>query len=136
MKSFLILFTFLLVSINLHAQTTNDDIIIGTNPLKDVINRIGKEVTAVDSVYGGKAFENQTLLNVGGSHPNQLLTVFIDKKDYKNFKGEILTLYLNKRVSIKGKVSEFKGKPQIVVTDPKQIVVNPKEKNGLYVIIN
>lgn len=138
MKLIISVFALILFSLSLKAQEPIEikDVIIGQWRFKDILKAADKEVVVVDSVYGGRAFENHTLLNIGGKFPNQVLSVFIAKKDYKNFEGDILKLYLNKRISVSGKVTNFKDKAQIIVTDQKQINQHLNWKPGLNVIIN
>ncbi|TKC09666.1 hypothetical protein [Pedobacter frigoris] len=122
MKTLLLVCSFVFASFSLSAQEgVAVDQIIGHWDLKDIPKAVGKEVVIVDSVYDGRAFENHTLLNVGGKYPGQIISVFIAKKDYKNFSDDILKLYLHKKISVSGKLSIFNEKAQIVVTDPKQI---------------
>lgn len=137
MKLIISIFALILFSISLKAQDPVEikDVIIGHWNFKDILKATDKEVVVVDSVYGGRSFENHTLLNIGGKFPNQLLSVFIAKKDYKNFDGDILRLYLNKRISVSGKVTNFKDKAQIIVTDQKQLNQHLSWKPGLNVII-
>ncbi len=52
--------------------------------------------------------------------------VVFDKALKKSFEGKLEDAYLNKRIKIRGVVSEFKGEPQIVVSHPDQIVVVDK----------
>lgn len=137
MKLIISVVTLILFSVSLKAQEPIEikDVIIGHWRFKDILNAADKEVVVVDSVYGGRAFENHTLLNIGGKFPNQVLSIFIAKKDYKNFDDDLLKLYLNKRISVSGKVTIFKDKAQIVVTDQKQINQHLDWKSGLNVII-
>lgn len=137
MKSLLSIFAILLFSTLLKAQEPIEikDYVIGHWNFNDILKTTGKDVVVVDSVYGGRVFENHTLLNIGGKFPNQLLSVFIAKKDYKNFDGDLLKLYLNKRISVSGQVTNFKDKAQIIVTDQKQINHHLNWKTGLNVII-
>jgi hypothetical protein len=137
MKLIIPVFALILFSISLKAQEPVEikDVIIGHWSFKDILKATDKDVVIVDSVYGGRSFENHTLLNIGGKFPNQLLSVFIAKKDYKNFDGDILKLYLNKRISVSGKVTNFKDKAQIIVTDQKQLNQHLSWKPGLNVII-
>jgi hypothetical protein len=121
MKTLLLICLFVSASFGLQAQEIEVDQVIGHWELKDIPKADGKEVVLIDSVYDGRAFENHTLLNVGGNFPNQLITVFIDKKDYEKFGGDVLKLYLHKKISVHGKLSLHKDKPQVVVTDPKQL---------------
>ncbi|MCX2430502.1 MULTISPECIES: hypothetical protein [unclassified Pedobacter] len=90
---------------------------------KDVGQYIGKTVTICDSVYTTKTLDKLTLINLGGAFPKEFITVVINKADESKFTSEPASMYLGNNVCITGIVSEFKGKPQIVVTDPKQIVI-------------
>ncbi len=90
---------------------------------KDASQYIGKTVTVCDSVYGTKALNKLTLINVGGAYPKELLTVVVNKEDISKFSSEPASMFLGNKICITGIVSEFKGKFQIVVTEPKQILV-------------
>ena len=65
-----------------------------------------------------------TFINIGGKYPDQLLTIVIwgnirEKLGYapedKKYTGGMAV--------ITGKVELYKGKPQIVITDPKQLSI-------------
>lgn len=88
---------------------------------------IGKEVTVCGKVYGGKflaqAKGTPTLINMGAAYPNSPFTIVIfgESRNRFSYKPEE---YLNgKQVCISGKVKEFKGKPEIVVSAPDQISI-------------
>lgn len=121
MKTLLLICLFLSASFGLKAQGVLVDQVIGHWELKDTPKAVGKEVVLVDSVYDGRAFEDHTLLNIGGKFPNQLISVFISKKDYEKFGGDVLKLFLHKKISVNGKLTLYKEKAQVVVTDPKQL---------------
>ncbi|WP_219225925.1 hypothetical protein [Pedobacter antarcticus] len=118
MKTLLLIFSLLTASFSLKAQ---QDVVIGHWDFKEISKAAGKEVVIVDSVYDGRTFDNHTLLNVGGKYPGQIISVFIAKNDYHNFDGDILSLYLHKKISVSGKISMYKDKAQIIVTNPKQL---------------
>lgn len=118
MKILLIICSLLAVSFSLKAQ---QDVVISQLDLKEITKAVGKEVVLVDSVYDGRAFDNHTLLNIGGKYPGQIVSVFIAKNDYKNFDHDILSFFLHKKVTINGKVSMYNGKAQIIVTRPEQL---------------
>ncbi|GEO08319.1 hypothetical protein [Segetibacter aerophilus] len=82
---------------------------------------IGKTVTVCSRVYGVKELEKVNFVNIGGAYPNSPLTVVIFAKDKNAFKS--LPEYDNKNVCVTGKVEDYKGKPQIVITKPDEIVV-------------
>jgi hypothetical protein len=71
-------------------------------------------VKVCSKVYGHKDFGSMVLVNMGGEYPNSLFTVVL--------RGDAKGLELDgKLICINGKVIDYKGKPEIVVTDPKQV---------------
>jgi len=90
---------------------------------KDAAQYIGKNVTICDSVYSAKALDKLTLINLGGAYPKELLTIVINKEDQVKFPSEPSSMFMGNKVCVTGTITEFKGKKQIIVTDPKQIVV-------------
>ncbi|WP_293741357.1 hypothetical protein [uncultured Pedobacter sp.] len=90
---------------------------------KDVAQYVGKNVSICDSVYSAKALDKLTLINLGGAYPKELITIVINKEDERKFPSEPSSMFIGNNVCVTGVVSDFKGKKQIVVTDPKQIVV-------------
>ena len=83
-------------------------------------------VTICDKVFGGKYFSNSgmTLLNLGGDYPDQKISIVIKGDDRAKFKDAPETYYKDKKVCVTGRQEMYKGKPEIVVTDPSQIQVN------------
>ena len=65
-----------------------------------------------------------TLLNLGGNYPNQLLTIMIPGKDRDKFKEKPEEVYKGKAVCVTGKIVDYKGKPEIVVSDPGQLILD------------
>jgi len=83
---------------------------------------IGDTVLVIDKVYGSKVFENgTTLLNMGGDFPNHLLTLMIRADDKSKFTYQLDKQLQGKYILVTGKIVDYKGKPEIVITDPKQI---------------
>ncbi len=83
---------------------------------KDAANHANDYVVVSDKVYGYKAMEGLTLVNVGAAYPDQLLTVVL-KGDAIAIAGELD----GKVIQVTGKVEIYKGKPEIIVKDPKMI---------------
>jgi hypothetical protein len=84
-----------------------------TLPLNEVSQHIGEDVHVCGKIYGYKEFSGLTLLNMGADYPNQLLTIVLKgeaNKEYSGLKG--------KEVCVSGKLQDYKGKPEIIVTDP------------------
>jgi hypothetical protein len=80
----------------------------------DLAKHIGETVKVCSKVYGHKDFGSMVLVNMGGEYPNSLFTVVL--------RGDAKGLELDgKLICINGKVIDYKGKPEIVVTDPKQV---------------
>lgn len=93
---------------------------------KDAAKHLNETVMVCDKIAGGKYFDNSqtTLLDVGAPHPNETLTVVIKGDDRKKFEAAPDTYFLNKKVCITGKVIDYKGKPEIVVTEAAQLVLD------------
>ena len=79
---------------------------------------MNKTVRVSGMVYGYKEMEALTLVNMGAAYPDQLLTVVLKK--------QAMTLAAGidgKKIIVTGQVVEYKGKPEIVVTNPKAIEI-------------
>jgi len=90
-----------------------------TISINDVNKYIDQEITVKTKMYGYKTFENMTLVNMGAEYPNQLLTVVL--------KGKLIELYkkfASNDIFISGKVINYKGKPEIIVTENSQIKIS------------
>jgi len=56
----------------------------------DYVNAyMGQKVEVCSKVYGVKATEKITFINLGAAFPNAPLTVVIFAKDFPNFKGSV-----------------------------------------------
>ena len=74
------------------------------------------------SIYGSYV---PTFLNVGGTYPNNPLTVVIWADVRKTFEEKPEEFYKEKTVCIFGKITLFKDKPQIVLYNKNQLALNP-----------
>ena len=110
-------------SVKTFAQTT-----ITTIDVKDAAKHIGETVVITDKIYGGKFLVGPglTLLDMGGAHPNEVLTLLIKGDDRKKFTKAPEDLFNGKNVTVTGTVIDYKGKPEIIITDPAQIKVIEK----------
>jgi micrococcal nuclease len=90
---------------------------------KDASKHLNENVMVCDKVFGGKYLDraNLTLIDMGGSHPRELLTLVIKGDDRKKFKSAPEESFKGKNVCVTGKVIDYKGKPEIMITDPGQI---------------
>jgi hypothetical protein len=96
-----------------------------TVAVKNASRHIGQTVKICDKVFSGKLIEpsNITLLDIGGDEPSQGLTIMIPGADRTKFKGKPEIDYTGKDVIVTGKLATYKGKPEIVITDPKQLKI-------------
>lgn len=95
---------------------------LSTNYLS-LINRNG--VTVCDSVYQTKLDTRSGIifLALGGKFPKQPLTIEIFNRDVENFPEMPDSFFMNKRVCVTGTISQYKGKWQIVIKQPDEILI-------------
>jgi hypothetical protein len=100
------------------AQATAGSATAKTIDIHDAADHYNEYVQVSAKVYGYKALDNMTLVNLGAAYPDQLLTIVLrgDAKDlYNGWDGQT--------IGVTGKIVSYKGKPEIVVTDPKMVVM-------------
>lgn len=90
-------------------------------------DHIGETVQITGKVTGIRHLQNAkntpTFINVGGKYPNQLLTIVIWGNVRKQFTYDLDKKELStSMVTVTGKLELYKEKPQMVITDPNQIV--------------
>ena len=97
--------------------------------LEDISKHIGDSVKVCAKIYGGifleRVKDTPTFLNVGGSYPNNPLTIVIWADVRKEFEQKPEEFYKDKAVCIFGKITLYKDKPQIVLYNKNQLVINP-----------
>jgi hypothetical protein len=82
--------------------------------LEEIKNFVGKTVSTQGKVYSSRDIGSMVLINLGGAYPNQLLTIAL--------KGAAKELKLDdKTVTVEGEVIDYKGKPEIIISDPAKI---------------
>jgi DNA/RNA endonuclease YhcR with UshA esterase domain len=96
-------------------------------PAAEAAKHIGEKATVCDKVYGGRYLDNAngkpTLLNLGAAFPNNPFTFVIFGDDRKKFSYQPETFLIDKEVCVTGEIKEFRGKPQIVVSDTAQVIL-------------
>jgi len=92
---------------------------------KNAAKHIGETVTICDKVFSGKLVtpSNTTLMNIGSYDPDLTLTVVIPATARDKFKGTPEADYTGKDVTVTGKLISYKGKPGIIIIDPKQLKI-------------
>ena len=76
----------------------------------------------VTGSYADSSKGHPTFLNLDKPYPNQIFTVVIWGENRTKF-GKPEEDYKGKRVCVTGKITAYAGKPEIVVSDPKQMTV-------------
>lgn len=115
---FLTLF-FLLVTSSLFAQDT----VISVNEVRDYI---GQEVSVqgkVDEVVSLSSTRGKpTYFNMGGKYPDNKFTLLLWKSNKHKFtKG--VDYYEGRKIKVIGLIEMYRGKVQMVISDPGQIEV-------------
>jgi DNA/RNA endonuclease YhcR with UshA esterase domain len=88
----------------------------------EAAEHVGETATitgAVDGVH--QSGKGNIFLNMGGKYPNQAFTAFIPSANAAQFSKP--QQYEGRTVSVSGKISLYKGKPEIIVNSPSQISV-------------
>jgi hypothetical protein len=86
--------------------------------LEEVKNYTGKTVTVSGKAFSSRDIGSMVLVNLGAAYPNQLLTLAL-KGDAKALGSSIE----GKEVTITGQVIDYKGKPEIIISDPALMTV-------------
>jgi hypothetical protein len=92
-------------------------------------NHVGETVTVCGKVMSPKFASSTkgqpTYLNLDKPHPGAIFTVVIFGSDRPKF-GEPEVAFKDTTICVTGKVQEYRGTPEIIASDPKQIVVKGK----------
>jgi len=87
-------------------------------------NHVGEKATVCGEVasthYAARSRGNPTFINLDKPYPNQIFTVLIWGSDRPKF-GDPEEAYRSKRICVTGKISDYKGVPEIVAYEPTQI---------------
>ena len=90
---------------------------------------IGEQATVCGLVRSARWASNSnrrpTFLNLDAAYPKQLFTVVIFEENRGKFTPAPETQFDRKRICVTGKIEDFRGTPEIVVSMPVQIVETP-----------
>jgi len=78
----------------------------------------------VSATYASRAKGQPTFLNLDQPYPNTIFTVVIWGSDRGKFAPSPETAFKGKTVRVTGKITVYRGTPEIVVHDPTQIIVD------------
>jgi len=91
---------------------------------EDAVRHIGETATVCGVVASAKfeanAKSQPTLLDLGKSNPHAVFSAVI-YGDHRSKFGTPETSLRGKRICVTGQISDYRGKPEIVLTDPSQL---------------
>jgi hypothetical protein len=86
----------------------------------EAAKHVGETATVKDRVDGfHQSGKGNIFLNMGGKYPNQAFTAFIPAANAGQFPNA--QQYEGRIVAVLGKITLYKGKPEIIVNSPSQI---------------
>jgi hypothetical protein len=89
-------------------------------------DHVGEQTTVCGKVasarFAATTRGKPTFLNLDKPYPNQIFTVLIWGENREKF-GTPEEKYWDKQVCVTGKITEYRGAPEIVVSDPQSIEV-------------
>ena len=90
---------------------------------------IGKLATVCGRISGTHVTKSgKILINFGGEYPNELFTAVIMEDDTAKFTDYNPAKFPdNKKICVRGRIVDYKGKPEIIIRNPSQITF-PEEK--------
>jgi DNA/RNA endonuclease YhcR with UshA esterase domain len=90
---------------------------------------IGETATVCGEVvstrYASSTKGHPTFLNLDKPYPSQIFTVLIWGEDRGKF-GAPEEIYRGKHACVTGKISEYRGVPEVVATQPSQLTIEGK----------
>ena len=88
---------------------------------------VGEQATVCGKVvsahYAARSKGNPTFLNLDEPYPKQIFTILIWGSDRAKF-GDPESRYAEKQVCVTGKITNYRGAPEIVANDPTQIEIH------------
>ena len=76
----------------------------------------------VSARYASRSKGQPTFLNLDEPYPNEIFTIVIWGENRPKF-GTPESKYTDAKVCVTGKISSHRGKPEVVATEPDQIVL-------------
>ncbi|CAN5453710.1 hypothetical protein BH11BAC1_BH11BAC1_29390 [soil metagenome] len=84
---------------------------------------VGKLATVCGRITGTHVTKSgKVLINFGGEYPNELFTAIIMEDDTAKFTDYNPAEFPdNKKICVRGRIVDYKGKPEIIINNPSQI---------------
>ena len=118
MKRIATCFLFLLLAFSTAAQTNKITPAEAKDHVGETRTVCGK---VVSTHFASKSKGEPTFLNLDEPYPKEVFTILIWGSDRAKF-GTPETKYRDEKVSVTGKITSFRGKPEVIATEPSQIV--------------
>ena len=88
----------------------------------EAVKHVGEVATVTDRVDGvHQAGKGNIFLNMGGKYPNQAFTAWIPSANAAQFSNP--QQYEGKTVAVSGKITLYRGKPEIIVANVSQVLI-------------
>ena len=91
---------------------------------EDAVRHIGETATVcgvvASAMFEANVQDQPTLLDLGEPSPHAIFTAVIYGDNRSKF-GTPETSLRGKRICVTGQISDYRGKPEIVLTDPSQL---------------
>jgi hypothetical protein len=105
---------------SVNASSSSGSTSKGTAPITidilDAAAHAGEEVKICSKIVGYKTLDAMTLVNLGAAYPDQLLTMVLRGEAKSGY-----TIVDGQAICVTGRIEIYKGKAEIVVTNPGQI---------------
>lgn len=120
-KLLLLLFLSISFTFSVRAQTNR---ITAAEARKHVGERATVCGLAASTRYANRSNGQPTFLNLDKPYPNQIFTVVIWGSNRAKF-GSPENKYRDKKICTTGKIAEYRGVPEMIVSDPSQLHIDP-----------
>jgi DNA/RNA endonuclease YhcR with UshA esterase domain len=88
----------------------------------EAAKHVGEIATVTDKVNGvHESSRRNIFLNMGGKYPSEVFTAFIPSASAAEFSNP--QQYEGKTVAVSGKITLYRGEPEITVTNVSQIII-------------
>lgn len=125
--SFLLLFGISFAPISLlTADNEKEEAPISSKEAHKYINQIKSVVGKVEQVRTSGS--DNLFLNIDGKFPDQPFTVVIFRRDRERFPEKFEESVREKNIQVRGRITLFQEKPQIVINRPDMLKILPDEK--------
>lgn len=105
-------------------------------PAPNPAEKVGEVVTLSGRVYSANYLVHvktkPTFLNVYDSSPSHRLMLRIDSIDRAKFSSPPESYFLNRNVTVRGRVENYKGTPLIRITDPSMMEIDKQERDTVW----